>query len=293
MSTASFLADNAGEVRRFRTSDGQLLSNRHWRPTGEPRACVIALHGVQSHSGWYGYSSRAMAESGIDVRFLDRRGSGLNDRNRGHATSAHRLIEDVAEFARDIVANRPAREASVPIYLLGLSWGARLAASVCAQHPDLFDGLILLYPGLCTQLQPTRLQHGLLRLVRRLGGGRRRVSIPLDPGQFTTDPNWQSFIANDPLAVRQVSVSFLLESERLMHTAVGGLEQFTFPRLVMLAGEDEIVDRAQTDRLLSRLPSARLRIIEYPQARHTLEFEPCRERFVRDLVNWIESMLPT
>ena len=59
-------------------SDGYRLFARHWRPNGQPRGFVVALHGIQSHSGWYEYSSGRLCEAGYDVLFLDRRGSGRN-----------------------------------------------------------------------------------------------------------------------------------------------------------------------------------------------------------------------
>ena len=59
--------------------------------TGTPRGYVVALHGIQSHSGWYEYSSGRMCEAGFEVRFLDRRGSGENTEDRGHAVHPDRL----------------------------------------------------------------------------------------------------------------------------------------------------------------------------------------------------------
>ncbi len=78
-------------------------------------------------------------------------------------------------------------------------------------------------------------------------------------------------------------MSFLAASERLSQMAEEGLSQLTLPRLVMLAGGDEIVDLPATRELLSRMPGEHLRVVESPDARHTLEFEPGRDRFVADL----------
>lgn len=290
MSSSTSFADDPGFVGEYTTSDGCVLRYREWRPQERPRAQVISLHGIQSHSGWYGYSSRAMAEAGIAVRFLDRRGSGLNLQNQGHTMTAARLIDDVVDFAKIISSEGPTHHQKPPLILLGLSWGARLAAAVCNRHPDLFDGLILLYPGICTHLRPNPFQRTLLRVLHRFGAGRLKVPLPLHAEQFATDQDWQAFIHHDPLALRKVSVSFLVASESLENSAREGLARLTLPRLVMLAGQDEIVDRTETHELLSNIPAGSLSVIEYPRARHTLEFEPNRDRFVADLINWIESI---
>ncbi len=284
------VADDAGDVSEYRASDGSLLRYRHWRPHSEPRAHVVALHGIQSHSGWYGYSSRRLAEAGIDVRFLDRRGSGLNQTTRQQTEICSRLIDDVVEFAHQVGEERAGHATKAPLLLLGLSWGARLAAAVCHRYPDLFDGLVLLYPGICTHVRPSAAQQLLLRLLNRLGGRRLTVPLPLRPEQFASQPRWQAFIRDDPAAVRRVPVPFLLASEQLAQMAMEGLARLTLPRLVMLAGGDEIVDLTRTRELLSRIPPRCLHIVEYANARHTLEFEPPRDRFAADLIQWIESI---
>jgi alpha-beta hydrolase superfamily lysophospholipase len=285
------VADDAGCVCGFLTSDGMRLRYRHWRPSGAPRAFVIGLHGIQSHSGWYGYSSRTLAEAGIDVRFLDRRNAGLNLQDRTQAAGQARLIDDVVEFVRQVDDERR-RGASLatPLLLLGVSWGARLAAAACDSLGDVCNGLILLYPGIWTRVRPTALQQRLLRLTESAGGGRLTVSLPLAAEQFTSQPQWQDFIRHDPLAMRRVSVSFLLAGERLRQLALVALERLTLPRLVMLAGQDEIVDLPRTRDFLGRMPAESLRVVEYPQARHTLEFESGRERYVADLIHWVESI---
>src|SRR5207253_7502356 len=58
-------------------------------PTG---GTVVGLHGIQSHGGWYLESCRRIADAGYDVVFLERRGCGLNDRDRGDAPSFRRLL---------------------------------------------------------------------------------------------------------------------------------------------------------------------------------------------------------
>ena len=56
------------------------------------------LHGVQSHGGWYSGLGRRLAEAGYETSFPDRRGSGSNTADRGHAPSVRRLLADLAEW---------------------------------------------------------------------------------------------------------------------------------------------------------------------------------------------------
>ena len=85
-------------LETFTASDGYRWRYRHYAPPGKPRAHVVCLHGIQSHAGWYEHSCTRLSRAGYAVSFLDRRGSGMNERDRGDAPSFRRLIDDVAEF---------------------------------------------------------------------------------------------------------------------------------------------------------------------------------------------------
>ena len=116
-------------LREFTASDGYTFRYRHFEPDSNPSAYLVGLHGIQSHSGWYEYSCEALGTRGIDVRFLDRRGSGQNEQQRGHAPHADRLINDVRQFLLHVAYERDRTRPDAPIILLGLSWGGRLAAA--------------------------------------------------------------------------------------------------------------------------------------------------------------------
>lgn len=292
MSTELSQALQAASVETFRASDDYEWHYRHWSSGPEPRVIVVALHGIQSHSGWYGWSSSQLAQRGIDVYFLDRRGSGLNRHQPGHAAHPDRLINDVVQFTRHLQARWRGEPAARPAFvLLGLSWGGRLAAATAARFPDLFDGLVLLYPGIFAQIQPTRWQRFLLKLATDMDRISDLVDIPLDdPRMFTSAPPWQRFIADDPLALHQASVGFLAAGVTLSQQAAAQGPRISSPTLMMLADRDRIIDNTATRQYFLTLGCSHRTLVTYPDAEHTLEFEECREAFVEDLARWLLSV---
>src|SRR5205085_10226583 len=143
---------------------------------------ILAAPGIQSRAGWYARSSRRLAQAGFDVRFLDRRGSGLSKGARGHAEHWERLVNDVAATLRWIRFERPPG----PIILQAVSWGGKLAAAVARLHPELIDALALLYPGIHARVRPSFRQTLLLKLADFARARGRSVLIPLnDPTLFT------------------------------------------------------------------------------------------------------------
>lgn len=272
-------------------SDGCRLFARHWRPTEQLRGFVVALHGIQSHSGWYEYSSGRLCEAGYDVLFLDRRGSGRNFSRRGDVAHGDRLINDVVQVLSNVRRHRDRVAPTAPVVLLAVSWGGKLAAITAARRPELVDALALLYPGLCARVQPTAWQQARLNLARRLDIRHKRVEVPLnDPALFTAEPRWQEFIRNDPLALREVTSGFLLAHQDLTSESLAAAPQIRCPTLLMLAGRDQIIDNAATKIWAARLGTGNVTLQEYSDVQHTLEFEPQPDRFVNDLRSWLDSL---
>ena len=279
-------------VETLVTSDGYRHSYRHYRPAADrPKGYIVALHGIQSHSGWYGFSSTRLAESGFDLRFLDRRGSGLNEVERGHVRHQDRLINDVLHQLRDVRQKRNETAPAVPVVLLGVSWGGKLASVVASRGPELIDGLALLYPGIRAQVRATWWQNTQLTMAEAAEVLEKRVPIPLDDAElFTGQKEWQDYIRNDERSLHGVTVSFLLANRELDRELPSAARGIRCPVVMMLAGKDRIIDNAATTEWFEGLASQERRLIEYPDACHTLEFEPDRERFVSDLCQWLDDL---
>jgi alpha-beta hydrolase superfamily lysophospholipase len=269
----------------FQASDGYPFHVAVWPAVAPVKGQVVVLHGVQSHSGWYQSLGRTLAAAGYHASFPDRRGSGPNTRDRGHAPSGRRLVLDIAEWLGSLRREHP----SLPITLAAISWGGKLAVITAAQRPELVDGLALICPGVLPRVGVSRKEK--LQIAWALLTDRRKLfPIPLsDPALFTANPGGQAFIAADPHSLRQGTAGLMAASffiDRRVKRAPGKVRQ---PALLMLAGQDRIVDNARTLAYFHSLASTDKQVIEYPEAHHTLEFEPDPTTYARDLIGWIEA----
>ena len=273
--------------RTFDSADGSPLPVRLWRPL-VPRAALLYLHGIQSHSGWYAASSRRLAEAGVAVYQLERRGSGADSAHqRGHVDRAETWLGDVAAAA-EVVRG----ETGFPtVHLAGVSWGGKLALAAAAHRPHLYRSLVLASPGIFPKIDAVLIMK--LRVVKALVAGRplTRFPIPLaDPHLFTENPDRVRYIAADPLSLRQVTARFMFESRRLDRLARRAARAVRTPTFLALAALDRIIDNHATRALVQRMPADCKRVVQYPGAHHTLEFEPDPEPFFRDLVAWIDRV---
>lgn len=274
------MAEVTCRIMTFKTSDDYLIHFRAYVPSAKVIGHLVCLHGIQSHGGWYEASCRKLAEAGYIVSYLDRRGSGLNWQARGDAPNYVRLLADIREFIA-------ADGLDVPVTLIATSWSGKFGVLLAAEEKPVMDRLVLLCPGLFPQVKP--------KLGVRLGIARAKFTqptnlfpIPLDdPKLFTNEPDWQTFIERDPLSLRSATARLLVESVWI-DRAVSRINQLSkIPTLLMLAGQDRIIRNDVTRSWLERV-APHGNILEYPQAHHTLEFEPGMP-FVGDLLAWLEK----
>ena len=269
------------KIARLPAADGYPLHARVWNAVGAPRGRVVCLHGIISHGGWYRESCAHLAEAGLEVHFLDRRGSGLNDRARGDVDRFETWLDDVENYLDRL-------SGPLPRILLGISWGGKLAAAVARHRPWLLDGLALVCPGLAAQTKASRRQRRALALADRLRVHRRTVAIPLqDPALFTAERTWQEYIRTDPLTLRRITLRFAINDLRLDRYVADAAGRIVTPTLIMLAGKDRIIDNAGLRAFYEKLAASQKELIHYPQAAHTLEFEPDTSAFFDDLTRWL------
>jgi len=282
------------DARTYTARDGTDLPLWVWPPSkkvpgtfsGGP-AALVYLHGIQSHSGWYEASSRRLAEAGVAVYQIERRGSGRETAHeRGHVDKAETWLEDVAaaaELARD--------ETGVPrVHLMGVSWGGKLALACGAHRPDLYRSLILSAPGIIPVIDVALATK--VRVAKCLAMGQELVRFPIpleDPRLFTENPKRVRYIAEDDLSLHDLTARFMYESRRLDRMARAAAGTVHVPTLLLLAGRDRITHNEATRSLIYSM-TARKRVITYPGAHHTLEFEPDPEPYFADLVAWLEQV---
>lgn len=265
--------------------DGYELRYARYSATREARGVVACIHGIQSHSGWYSHSCRRLADAGFETYFFDRRGSGMNLADRGYCTGYLQLIHDIGAEIRMIREQHP----GLPVTLLAISWGGKLAAAAIQRQRDLVDALVLVCPGFFAKVAPTfreKLAIGLSSVFWR----RRMINVPLsDPALFTAEPVWQEFIRQDPQSLRKASARMLMSSKLLSWPLMMAPKSIHVPSLLMLGGLDRIINNEKTLAYFQRFAAAKKDVLNYPTAHHTLEFEPARDAIFDDLISWLAS----
>jgi acylglycerol lipase len=273
----------APEIIEHSVRDGYPLMARVWRNENAP-ARIILIHGIVSHSGWYLRSCQYLADQGLEVHALDRRGSGLSFRGRGDVRDAQQWLDDFDDYTSCL-------SSTVPTVLLGISWGGKLAATLASRRmmgapagTTPLAGVGLICPGIYAYQQVSWAKQCLVRTAVAMGLGNRQVTIPLgDPALFTNNPFYKDYIRDDPFTLRRITLRFAVADLTLNRLARASAENIQVPSFLMLSGQERIVDNQRTRAFWDRVGARHKRTIEYASAAHTLEFEDNPDPYVQDL----------
>lgn len=257
-------ATNSFETITYTANDGLQLQARRFPQQGNRLGRLLLLHGIQSHSGWYLATCQALSKAGYEVLFVDRRGSGNHTEKRGDTPNWWQIVDDAN-------AARTAAWGDAPVVMVGISWGAKVALALAKRHPQGVRAVALWAPGLCPKVNLSFLEKTSI-FCTRVFSPTSLYPIPLnDPALFTASEKWRQFLSQDPLALHRATARFMVESTRLdLWLAV---RKWDLPILILLAGQEKIVDNLRTRTWINR-HFQKKQIIEYPTAFHTLEFEP-------------------
>ncbi len=264
--------------------DGEQAYGQYWH-VAKPRGAVLYHHGIQSHCSWYDASAACLNNAGYSVLQIDRRGSGRNENNRGHAESADQLIED-ALAARDELLRRCGLSSYA---VVGVSWGGKLAVAAYIADPKGVQSLSLVTPGIFPKVGVSKSVMAKIGFAM-LYEPRKSFPIPLDdPAFFTADPTWQKYIATDPMTLRQCTANFYLASRRMDKAIAKLLQSPPVPIHLLLAADERIIENEKTAAFVRKLKWPATRITQYDDARHSLEFEGDPQIYYRDLVAFINE----
>jgi alpha-beta hydrolase superfamily lysophospholipase len=273
-----------GELGVYTASQGASLAYVSYRQPGATTALVY-LHGIESHAGWFAIAADALRDQGYDVYCLDRRGSGLNREDRGFVSG---YVDDYATLLSDIDAFvAPLRERYQNVFLVGLSWGGKLALSYGLAHPHAVDGLVLITPGLRARVDVSLMQKLKIALLSPLNPG-ARVALPIRPEMFTTTPVYLDYIRNDPLRLSSATVRFLWQSHRLDGYVDRNISDNRLPIQLFLAGGDTIIDNEGVVELLQRGSAGGLAVQRYEDQTHSVQMDAAR-RLSDDMTAWLRA----
>ena len=270
---------------RFITHDGIELRVKVWRPEGQPRAAVLALHGFNDYRNAFGDSATEWAKAGIVTYAYDQRGFGEAP-EPGIWAGAEALVRDAGDMARLMRARDP----DLPLFLLGESMGAAVAiVAVAGDAPPPVDGVVLSAPALWGRQGMSDLQSGSLDFLAHVmpwfpvdGRGTGRVASDNTP--------MLRQLGADPLVLKYNRIDTVYGLVNLMDVAQTAAPRFAATALILLGDNEQLIPKGPVDKFLNDLPAdaaPRQRLAVYPKGFHMLLRDLNAGVVRRDIAAWI------
>ena len=290
---------------------------RRWLPGGAARGIVQVIHGMAEHCARYARLASALTGAGYAVYAHDLPGHGpqAEPATRGHFGDRHGwrvAISSVREVQRLAQREQPN---GLPLFMLGHSMGSFLLQHYVADSGAQLGGAIFsATSGDLGALRPVGL--GLIRVERALYGVRHPSAVgealsfktfnkAFKPARTAFD--WLSrdtaevdkYVA-DPHCGYRVTTGLWIE----LLTAGGELNDPKRLRRVpkslpvlMISGANDPVSAGEKgpralERLYQQVGVKDVSVKIYPEARHELFNDTCRDEVTADLIAWLADRGP-
>lgn len=279
--TERFRFSRDAEPFRLRETEPHVHGYAWRRP--DTRACLVLLHGLQSHAQWFAGAAAELAQRGLSVYAPDRRGSGSSRAPRGDVARYEDWLDDVQEVVR------LAREesAGAPVHLVGHCFGANLAVAYALTRPSDVASVVMLTPGFYV-LPDYSIGEKAQIVLAGLTRPERRFRVPQDDELFTHDPEVLAWIKEDTLGSKAVTARSLMQIRRLLRFITRKTGSLGMPVLVLEAARDRLSDNRRNRALLERDLGDRARIVSF-EAEHFLLAEPCAPDVLDELDRWVSA----
>ncbi|WP_407483911.1 alpha/beta fold hydrolase [Elizabethkingia meningoseptica] len=288
-----------------------------FRPeTGNVKASLLILHGMQEHSGRYTAFARYMAGQGIAVITYDHLGHGKTAKNRNDlgffqiTAPAQQVIDDAENIADYLESLFP----DVPHFILGHSMGSFIARCLLQQAGKRFKGAIIVGTGgkvtgakagktltaLLNKIKP-RYRSPFINKFFNKENNKRFRNEPDEQGTnwLSTDTNNRQAFLQDNLCGVNFSINgfytllCLNVQATKRHWAKSLPEDFP---LLFISGTDDPIGNfgkgiIQTVTDLERDGFKDITMKLYTGMRHEILNETGKQQVYEDICNWIRNYI--
>ncbi|XP_020587851.1 uncharacterized protein LOC110029764 [Phalaenopsis equestris] len=263
---------------------------RSWVPaTGNMKAILLIIHGLNEHSGRYAHFASQLTSCGFGVFAMDWIGHGGSDGLHGYVPSLDWVVADTELFLEKIREENP----GVPCFLFGHSTGGAvvLKAALLSQMVAALEGIILTSPAL--RVKPAHALIGAMAPIFSLvlpkyqfkGANKKGIPVSRDPAAMLakySDP----LVYTGPIRIRTGHEILRISAHLMQH-----ISAVTIPFFVLHGTADRVTDPLASQDLYNQSASKHKHIKLYQGLLHDLLFEPERDEIGADIIEWMESRL--
>jgi alpha-beta hydrolase superfamily lysophospholipase len=279
-------------VRTFKDALGVEITFYEW-PVAEPRAVVQIAHGLGEHAMRYSHVAAILNRAGYSVYADDHRGHGQTGKRMIEQAEIKRMgnlgkggmtatVGQVFELTELIASELP----TLPLYLLGHSWGSMLAQKILNKNSESYAGAVL--SGSTLMLPGVAPTSGFNKKWDKTPNKSTKEWLSRDESvgrAFMKDPLCFGETAIEVFGITNVAGLLSLPSKKIAAD---------FPILLIAGSEDPLGAERGNMMLAKAFTRAGVQdvtMIIYPEARHEMFNELNKQEVLADLTNWLNASL--
>jgi acylglycerol lipase len=255
-----------------------------WSPEGESRAALVVVHGLAEHCGRYGNLVDHFVSRGYAVHAHDHIGHG---RSEGRRVFVKRFddLTDVLGMHIDRVRDRHPEK---PLFLVGHSLGALIAARFLVERQEAFAGAIL--SGALVKI-PDNISPITVALSKMLSALLPRIGlVPVDAHGVSRDPAVVRAYIDDPLVYTGKTTARMgAEILAAMKVVTAEADKITLPLLILHGSEDRLADPDGARMLYETVGAADKTLKIYDGLHHEIYNEPEHALVLDDVQAWLDE----
>jgi acylglycerol lipase len=272
---------NEGEFQGYRNYK---LYYQSWLPDSDPKAVILAIHGLAEHSGRFENLVSRFVPKNYAVYSYDQRGHGKSPGERGYIENFSLLVEDLGVFL-EFVRNKHKNKKLV---MIAHSIGGTVATAYTASHQNGYNGLVLsgptLKPGASVPRFLITIAPILSFLIPKVG------LYIIDAPSISSDKSVVEAYIKDPLVYRgKISTRMGVEIIKTMQGLTTEMSKIDLPLLIMYGTADKLSEPAGCQMLFEMASSKDKTLKTYEGFYHEIFNEPKREQVFKDLEGWLEE----
>lgn len=251
------------DSHHWQSDDGFVLAFSEWQAS-DPRAVIVALHGMNDYGRFIDDAAKHWQQRGITTYAFDQRGFGRTEGN-GRWPGHDLMVRDVEIFSSLIRKRHP----STKLFLLGESMGGAVATLAAAQaNQPIADGLILVSPAFWGWSNLDFVKRSALWAMMQVAPGSRLTGRGLN---IRPSDNEKMLVAlgQDPFVIKATRIDATYGLVDLMEAAWQDAPNVSLPVLILYAKGDEVVPAEPIEKAAAKMKGAR-QVICYADGYHML-----------------------
>jgi acylglycerol lipase len=267
----------------FVLADETALPYRVWKPSGKPKAVIIALHGFNDYSRAFESTGSYLSKRGIAVYAYDQRGFGAAP-HTGIWAGEENLVNDLAYFVKAVSKIYP----SAPVYILGESMGGAVAITALADpsFPKV-RGVILAAPAVWGEDTMSPVYRATLWLAAHTIPSYEMTGSDLKILASNNIPMLRR-MSHDPLVIKKTRVDAIYGIVNLMDSAYRDVPQVKVPVLLLYGAQDQVIPKEPIDHARERFATP-VRYAYYPESYHMLLRDLQGDTLLADIASWVAN----